>query len=174
MDIVRRQQHTVDNTVQYYVRSPGLDEAYRTLSWQQIWWVAHRHFFIGHTASTADEQSRPSNKTVFRLPFGKLKDLFLLPHFASNAQPLNIRNPPNLQRGRIHILLRGTSLECRLAFFEVASVPLRADQGEDDNVGGHGSDEDCLDEGVVWYIFWAFRSLDRCTCVFSAGYGTGG
>ena len=38
---------------------------------------------------------------------------------------------------------------------------------EDDGVRGHRSDENTLDEGVIWHILGAIWSLDRRTEVFT-------
>ena len=62
---------------------------------------------------------------------------------------------------------RSTGLERRLASLEVASVVLGADEGKDDDVCGHTSDENSLNQSVVWYVFWAIRSLNRRTGVLS-------
>ena len=50
----------------------------------------------------------------------------------------------------------------------MASVVLGTDEGEEEEVGGYGSDEDTLDEGIIGYIFRAGWSLNCGTGVFTA------
>ena len=61
-------------------------------------------------------------------------------------------------------------MERRLASLEVASVALGTYEGEDDDVHGHTSNENALDKGVIWHIFWTIRSLNRRTEVFTTSY----
>ena len=56
----------------------------------------------------------------------------------------------------------------------MASVVLGTDEGEEEEVGGHGSDESTLDEGVIGYVFRAGWSLNGGTGVFTAGCETKG
>ena len=72
-------------------------------------------------------------------------------------------------RSRVNVFLGGTGLEGGLASLEVASVILRADEGEDDNVKGNDADEDTLDEGVVGYDLGTGRCLDRGCVLFTTG-----
>ena len=64
-------------------------------------------------------------------------------------------------RHRTDVFSRSTGLERRLSFLEVASVVLGTDEGKEDDVCGNTSDENALDKGVIWHIFWAIRSLNR-------------
>ena len=75
-------------------------------------------------------------------------------------------------RNGIHVLLRSTGLERRLASLEMASVVLGPDEGEDKDVSSHDTDEDTLDEGVVRHVFGTFRSLNRCAGAISASCKT--
>ena len=63
----------------------------------------------------------------------------------------------------VHVLLRCASLERRLTSLEVTPVVFGTDEGEDDDVDSYSTDEDALNEGVVWHVFWTVRSLDRRT-----------
>lgn len=93
--------------------------------------------------------------------------LFLLTSFASGTQPLHVLS---FFRGKVDVFFRSTSLERRLASLKVAPVVLGTYEGEDDNVYGHTSNEDALDKGIIWHVFWAIRSLNRRAEVFAAGY----
>ena len=57
--------------------------------------------------------------------------------------------PLSISRDGAHVLLRSASLERRLSSLKVASVFFGTDEGEDDEIDGHDSDEDTLDEGVI-------------------------
>ena len=49
---------------------------------------------------------------------------------------------------------------------------LGADEGEDDEVGGHNSDENTLDEGIVRHYSGTGRRLDGRSGVFSTSCET--
>jgi len=68
---------------------------------------------------------------------------------------------------RVNVFLRDISLERRLASLKVASVVLGSDECEDDDVYGHTSNEDTLDQGVVWHVFYPVCSFDRRAGVLS-------
>ena len=169
-DTKRRRRASRMQIVQHKIRSPRPSDVYRTRIGTKP---------VG-TTSSFDTQSTPPTSSGKRdishelapYPFfvpGGLNALFLLIAFASHARPLiKVVNSLDLRWGRVHdVVLRGASLECSLSFLEVASVVLRAYQGEDNDVGGHGSDEDGLDECVVWHILRAIRPLDCGARAFS-------
>jgi hypothetical protein len=81
---------------------------------------------------------------------------------APSARLLCISDAISLRRGGAYVLLRSTGLECRLSPLEVAPVVLRTDEGEDNDVSGNCSNEDSLNESVVWHILRAIWSLDCC------------
>jgi len=101
-----------------------------------------------------------------------VKVTFLLTS-TSHTRPLSIRDSAGFSRDRTDVLLGSTGLERRLASLKVASVVLRTDEGEDDEVDGNDSDEDTLNEGVVGNILWASRCLNRRTRVFTTSYKEG-
>lgn len=68
------------------------------------------------------------------------------------------------------IVLGSTDLEGSLSSLKVASVVLRADEGEDDNVSGNDTDEDTLDEGVVWHNRGTGGSLNRSFVAVTGGW----
>ena len=58
-------------------------------------------------------------------------------------------------RNRADVFLGSPSLERRLASLEVGSVVLGTYEREDDDVCDNTSDEDALDNGIIWHVFWA-------------------
>ena len=119
-----------------------------------------------------DQQNRLLQKVVSSRPFvfNELDDIFLPSSYTSHAQPLKVVDADYLtfSWNGVDILLRSASLERRLAFLKVTPVVLGTNEGEDDDVGRYASDEDALDEGVVWHVFWAIWSLNRRAGTLSA------
>lgn len=87
-------------------------------------------------------------------------DVTFLIFFASGNRFVRFLDTLSFLWNRVHVLLRSACLERRLSPLEVTSVVFGTDQGEDDDVDGNRTDEDALNEGVVWHVFWAIRSLD--------------
>ena len=85
----------------------------------------------------------------------ELDDRFFVNSEAPYARPFNVVDSLVLMvsRHRADVLLRSAGLERCLAFFEVASVVLGTDEGEDDDVYGHTSDEDTLNQSVVRHVY---------------------
>ena len=125
------------------------------------------------TIHVSNQHSRFSRQAVFGqcFVFGVLIILFLLTSCTSHTQYLLFSVFLDFSRDRVDVFLRSTSLKCRPSSLEVASVVLGPYESEDDGVCGHRSNEDALDKGVIWHIFWAIRPLDRRAEVFAAGYG---
>lgn len=95
---------------------------------------------------------------------------FLLHSLTFNTFAPHVLGFPNFCRDKADVLLRSTGLERRLASLKVASMVFRTNEREDNDVGSHASDEDALNEGIIWYVF----SSDRRAGVFPGSYGTDG
>jgi len=92
---------------------------------------------------------------------------FLLSSFAPHARPLKVVDSLMFSQRRADVFLRSTGLERRLSFLEVASVVLGTNEGKHDDVRGHTSDKDALDQSVVRHVLRAIRFLNRRAGVLS-------
>jgi len=95
-----------------------------------------------------------------------LLDVTLLLAAASQAGPV-----VGIPLDGVDVLLGSTDLEGSLASLKVASVVLRTEEGEDDDVRGNDTNKDALNEGVVRYDLGAGRGLDGDLVLFTAGCG---
>ena len=104
--------------------------------------VLHVGIIATFTSHTSSKSSTSSKVALGPSPTLNVFDVgFLLCTF--HAGPLSI------SRDGAHVFLRSAGLERSLSSLEVASVFFGTDEGEDDEIDGHDSDEDTLDEGVI-------------------------
>jgi len=123
-------------------------------------------FLLVHSTYRPDG---PSYQTASHRPFvlDELNVFFLPSSRTSHARTFKVMRCLVFSWAswtRVDLLLRSSGLEHRLSSLKVAPVVLGANEGEDDDVGGYNSDEDALDESIVWHIF----SFNSCPGVLSA------
>ena len=95
-----------------------------------------------------------------------LLDITLLLVAASQAGPI-----VGIPLDGVDILLGSTCLEGSLASFKVASMVLRTEEGEDEDVRGDDTNKNTLNEGVVGYDLGAGRGLDGSLVLVTTSYG---
>jgi hypothetical protein len=125
------------------------------------------HFTPHQTQSTVNTKLSHITALANR-PLGlhELNLLLLITSRAPNARP--VKAVDFVFPRRVDVLPRRIGLERRLAILEVAPVVLRSNEGEDDNVDGHTSDKDSLNQGVVRNDLWPSWRLNRRCNVLSA------